>query len=174
MTTVHIPTIETDRLRLRAPMPADFEAYAAFRQSERTRVLGGPNSRTEAFHMFCALVGHWHLRGYGRWMVADRETDQPLGIVGVYYPDDWPEPEIGWSVFDSAEGKGVAFEAAMAARAYAYDVLGWTRIVSLIVQGNARSVALARRMGCVVEGQYAHPVYGPMDIWLHQAPGGIA
>jgi RimJ/RimL family protein N-acetyltransferase len=174
MTTVHIPTIETDRLRLRAPMPADFEAYAAFRQSERTRVLGGPNSRTEAFHMFCALVGHWHLRGYGRWMVADRETDQPLGIVGVYYPDDWPEPEIGWSVFDSAEGKGVAFEAAMAARAYAYDVLGWTRIVSLIVQGNARSAALARRMGCVVEGQYAHPFYGPMDIWLHQPPGAVA
>jgi RimJ/RimL family protein N-acetyltransferase len=174
MTTVSIPTVETARLRLRAPMAADFEAYAAFRQSERTRILGGPNARDEAFHMFCALVGHWHVRGYGRWMVADRETDAPLGIVGVYYPDDWPEPEIGWSLFDAAEGKGVAFEAAMASRAYAYDVLGWTRIVSFVVPHNTRSAALARRMGCVVEGQYAHPFYGPMDIWLHQAPGGIA
>jgi RimJ/RimL family protein N-acetyltransferase len=174
MTSVHIPTIETERLCLRAPMPADFEGYAAFRQSERTRVLGGPNPRDEAFHMFCALVGHWHVRGYGRWMVADRETDAPLGIVGIYYPDDWPEPEIGWSVFDGAEGKGIAFEAAMAARSYAYEVLGWQRIVSLIVPQNTRSAALARRMGCSIEGQYAHPHYGAMDVWLHQSPGRLA
>lgn len=174
MTTVHIPTLQTERLRLRSPMPSDFEDYVAFRQSERTGVLGGPNPRDEAFHMFCALVGHWHVRGYGRWMVADRVTDAPLGIVGIYYPDDWPEPEIGWSVFDAAEGKGIAFEAAMAARSYAYDELGWQRIVSLIVPQNNRSVALARRMGCSVERQIAHPFYGAMDIWLHQPPGRIA
>jgi hypothetical protein len=29
-------------------------------------------------------------------------------------------------------------------------------------------------MGCVVEGQFPHPFYGPMDIWLHQAPGAVA
>jgi RimJ/RimL family protein N-acetyltransferase len=167
-TTVHIPTIETQHLRLRAPMPADFDAYATFRLSERTRILGGPNPRDEAFHMFCGLVGHWHIRGYGRWMVADRITDAPLGIVGLYFPDDWPEPEIGWSLFDAAEGKGVAYEAATASRDYAYDVLGWTRVVSLIVPHNARSAALARRMNCVNDSQFAHPFYGPMDVWVHQ------
>lgn len=169
-TTVHIPTVETARLRLRAPAPGDFEAYAAFRLSERTRVLGGPNARDEAFLMFCALVGHWHLRGYGRWMVADRASDAPLGIVGLYYPEGWPEPEIGWSVFDAAEGKGVAHEAAMAARAYAYDVLGWARVVSLIVPGNTRSIALAKRLACMQEGQFTHSTYGVMDIWRHQPP----
>jgi ribosomal-protein-alanine N-acetyltransferase len=174
MITVQIPTIETACLRLRAPMAVDFDSYAAFRQSDRTRILGGPNPLDEAFHMLCALVGHWHIRGFGRWMVADKATDAPLGIVGLYHPDDWPEPEIGWSLFEAAEGKGVAFEAAMVARSYAYDVLGWSRIVSLIVPHNERSGALARRMGCVVEGQYTHPFYGPMDIWLHQPAGGIA
>ena len=167
-TTVQIPTVETARLRLRAPEPRDFEAYADFRASERTRVLGGPNTRAEAFHMFCGLVGHWHLRGYGRWLVADRETDAALGIVGLYFPEDWPEPEIGWSVFDAAEGRGIAHEAAEASRAYAYDVLGWTTVASLIVPSNARSAALARRMGAVIDGQHLHPTYGPLDIWRHR------
>jgi RimJ/RimL family protein N-acetyltransferase len=170
-TSVHIPTVETERLRLRAPMSSDFAAYAAFRSSDRTKVLGGPNSRAEAFHMLCGLVGHWHIRGYGRWMVADCNTDAPLGIVGIYFPEDWPEPEIGWSVFDHAEGKGIAHEAAVAARDYAYRVLGWTTIISLIVQDNTRSAALARRMGCEKDGQFDHPTYGAMDIWRHLPPG---
>jgi RimJ/RimL family protein N-acetyltransferase len=173
-TTVHIPTVETERLRLRSPMPQDFDTYATFRQSPRSHILGGPNPRDEAFHMICGLVGHWHLRGFGRWMVADRATDQPLGVVGLYHPEDWPEPEIAWTVFDHAEGRGIAHEAALAARAYAYDRLGWTRIVSLIVPANTRSAALARRMGCVTDGQFAHPFYGPMDIWRHAGPEAAA
>jgi RimJ/RimL family protein N-acetyltransferase len=173
-TAVHIPTVETQHLRLRAPLASDFAAYAEFRASERTRILGGPNDRAEAFHMLCGLVGHWHIRGYGRWMVADRDTDAPLGIVGIYFPEDWPEPEIGWSVFDHAEGRGIAHEAAVVAREYAYQVLGWSRIVSLIVPDNVRSAALARRMGCVVEGQFAHPFHGSMDVWRHIPPGEAA
>ncbi len=169
-TTVHIPTLETERLRLRAPMPGDFEAYAAFRASERARVLGGPNSRTEAFQMFCGLVGHWHLRGFGRWLVADLATDEPLGIVGLYYPEDWPEPEIGWSVFGSAEGRGVAYEAATATRAYAYDTLGWSTVASMIVPGNTRSEALAERMGARIESQIPHPLHGALNIWRHLGP----
>jgi RimJ/RimL family protein N-acetyltransferase len=173
-TQVHIPIVETARLRLRSPEPRDFEAYAEFRGSERARVLGGPNSRADAFHMFCGLVGHWHLRGFGRWLVADKATDAALGIVGLYYPEDWPEPEIGWSMFGPAEGKGYAFEAAVAARRYAYDVLGWSTVASLIVPTNERSAALARRMGCVIDGQHPHPFYGPLDIWRHLPPEALA
>lgn len=173
-TSLHIPTIETARLRLRAPMLSDFEAYAAFRQSERTRILGGPSDRDEAFLMICALVGHWQMRGFGRWMVADRESDAPLGVVGLYYPDGWPEHELGWQVFDAAEGKGIAHEAALAARDYAYESLGWTRLVSLILPQNTRSIALALRMGCAREGQFGHPSFGAMDIWRHLPPGGRA
>jgi RimJ/RimL family protein N-acetyltransferase len=170
-TTLHIPTVETARLRLRSPEARDFDAYAAFRASERARILGGPNSRAEAFQMFCGLVGQWHLRGYGRWLVADKATDAPLGIVGLYHPEDWPEPEIGWSLFEVAEGRGIAHEAALASRRFAYEVLGWRTVVSLIVPGNLRSEALARRMGCVVDGQHPHPSHGTLDIWRHPAPG---
>ncbi len=171
--TLYIPTLETERLRLRAPIAADFEAYAAFRGSERARVLGGPYDRVDAFEQMSALVGHWALRGYGRWMVADRATDEPLGVVGLFFPEDWPEPEIGWSVFEAAEGRGVAYEAALATRAYAYDKLGWRTVVSLIAPSNTRSAALAKRMGARIDGQFSHSQYGPLDIWRHVAPAEV-
>lgn len=165
-----IPTIETERLTLRSPRWSDFDAYADFRGSERAVFLGGPFTRAQAFEQLAEIIGHWTLRGYGRWMVADRETDQPLGIVGLYYPEDWPEPEIAWSVFEAGEGRGIAYEAAQVARDYAYTTMGWTTAISLIDPDNVRSVALGRRMGCVPDGTYDHPTHGVMHVWRHPRP----
>ncbi|SDZ73823.1 GNAT family N-acetyltransferase [Rubrimonas cliftonensis] len=170
MTEPDIPVIRTERLTLRAPKISDFEAYAAFRASERTAHVGGPMDRETAFDSFSALIGHWSLRGFGRWIVADSRSDAPLGYVGPYFPEDWPEPEIAWTVFAGAEGRGVAFEAAQAARAYAYGTLGWTTAISLTTPGNARSMALAQRMGCVREGEFAHQSMGPLLVWRHPGP----
>ncbi len=165
-----IPELETERLRLRAPRASDYEPFVAFRMSERSRGVGGPYTRAEAFEHFGELFGHWVLRGFGRWLVADRETDKPLGVVGLMHPEDWPEPEIAWAVFENGVGRGIAFEAAQASRTYAYDTLGWHRIISLIVPSNTRSIALANRMGATFESMYEHPTIGPMQLWCHSSP----
>jgi len=167
---VTIPTFQTDRLTLRAPMTSDFAAYAAFRMGARSVTVGGPFTEQQAFHQFCALFGHWQYHGFGRWMVADRESDAPLGIVGLYHPLGWPEPEIGWSVFDVAEGRGIAFEAARATRQYAYDTLRWRTVISAIAPGNTRSQALARRMGARQDGHFDDPSEGKIEIWRHLSP----
>lgn len=166
-----IPQIETERLRLRLPRASDLPAHAAFRASDRARSIGGPYAEATSFEHLGAIIGQWQLRGYGRWMVADKTTDAPLGVVGVYHPADWPEAEIGWSVYAEAEGRGIAAEAALATRDYVYRTLGWSRIVSLIDPANTRSVALAERLGCVKEDAFAHPDLGTLDIWVHPAPG---
>lgn len=173
-TCITIPTLETERLRLRAPEFRDFESFAAFRASPRAVHVGGPHDRDQAFNQLCALIGHWQLRGYGRWIVADRETDEALGTTGPYYPEGWYAPEIAWSVFDRAEGRGIAYEAAQAARAYAYDVLGWTTVVSLVTPENTRSAALAQRMGCVRDGTFEHESIGPLHIWRHPSAEALA
>lgn len=174
MTAASIPTLKTERLHLRAPKLSDLDSYAAFGASERSAGVGGPFSHGDAFTRLTALLGHWHLRGYGRWMVADPETDAALGIVGLYYPSDWPEPEISWTVFDAAEGRGIAFEAAQAARSYAYDVLEWDTAISCIMPSNTRSRALAQRMGCHQEPSFLHPVYGELEVWRHLGPDDIS
>ncbi|WP_342076540.1 GNAT family N-acetyltransferase [Yoonia sp. SS1-5] len=168
-----IPVLQTDRLTLRAPCADDFEAYAAFRGSARAKPLGGPFTRAQAFTQLAEIIGHWTLRGYGRWIIADRVDDKPLGVVGLFYPEDWPEPEIAWSVFAQGEGRGLAYEAACAARHYAYDTLGWTTAITLVDPSNTRSVALAKRMGCQPDGVYDHPTYGAMHLWRHPGPGAI-
>ncbi|MEM9343257.1 MAG: GNAT family N-acetyltransferase [Pseudomonadota bacterium] len=169
-TTVEIPTLETKRLRLRAAEWSDFEAFAAFRASPRSKGVGGPYTRDQAFDQLAELIGHWHLRGYGRWIVADKATDAPLGVVGPYYPEDWPEPEIAWAVFGETEGKGIAHEAALASRTYAYDTLGWSTAISCIFPDNARSIALAERMGARRDGTLNHATLGQLGIWRHPAP----
>lgn len=166
-----IPTLQTDRLTLRAPEMRDFDTYAAFRASDRAKTVGGPFNRAASFQALSAIAGQWQLRGYGRWLIADRATDAALGVAGIFHPEDWPEPEIAWSVFEAAEGRGIAFEAAQAARSYAYGTLGMPAIISMVAPDNTRSVALARRLGATPEGPFEHPTYGTMHIWRHPGPG---
>lgn len=167
-----IPTLTTKRLVLRAPRLDDLGAYAAFCASPRSALLGGPFPRDKSFTRLSAVIGHWTLRGFGRFMVADQATDAPLGVVGPFFPEGWPEPEIAWSVFDQAEGRGIAHEAAQACLTYAYDTLGWATAVSLIAPDNARSAALARRLGATQDGTFATASYGVLDVWRHAPPRG--
>ncbi|MXQ09490.1 GNAT family N-acetyltransferase [Alphaproteobacteria bacterium GH1-50] len=168
-----IPEIETERLRLRLPKASDLDAHIAFRASERSKGVGGPYDAPSSFHHLEGIIGQWQLRGYGRWMVADKDTDAPLGVVGIYHPMDWPEAEIGWSLYEAGEGRGIAAEAARATRDYAYRTLGWDRIVSLIMPDNDRSIRLAERLGCTNEKPFVHPVFGTLDIWVHPAPEAL-
>lgn len=168
MTT--IPTLTTERLTLRAPRLSDFAAYADFRASPRARFVGGPDTEIQAWGQFTGLAGQWMILGFGRWIVADRHSDAPLGVVGLFYPVGWPEPEIAWSMFATGEGRGLAQEAALAARRYAYDSAGWTTAISVIAPDNTRSLALAQRLGCQPEATFDHAVFGAMQIWRHPAP----
>jgi len=166
----NIPVLETERLRLRAPEGKDYPAYRDFRLSDRSKGVGGPYTEIEAFDHFGELLGHWTVLGYGRWMVADRETDEALGVVGLINAPGYPEPELAWMLFEAAEGKGIATEAAVAARDHAYGPLGFTTLMSLIYPDNRRSQKLARRMGAAPDGSFTHPTLGTFEVWRHPGP----
>jgi len=169
-----IPTVQTERFVMRAPQLSDLEAYTAFGSSYRSVGVGGPFTEAQSFQRLAALIGHWSLRGFGRWMVADKDTDEPLGVVGLMYPSDWPEPEIAWTVFECAEGKSVAYECALAARAYGYETLGMKTLISCTMEGNTRSEALAQRMGATRDADFTHPDYGVMRVWRHLPPEALS
>lgn len=144
-------TITTDRLVLRLPAADDVEAYAAMvADPEVNRYVGGSAlARPEnAFRSLGWLIGHWHLRGYGPWLVTERTTDALVGRVGGYFPLDWPAPEIAWTLARPFWSKGYAREAALAARAAVLTHLAPERLVSLVATENERSANLARRLGC--------------------------
>ena len=115
------PTLETDRLILRAPKGEDWPAWRVFMASDRSRFMRtGELDDDKLWRGFGHVIGHWVLRGYGSFVYALKGGDTPLGMTGPWHPFVWPEREIGWSVWTpEAEGKGYAFEAASAARAHA-------------------------------------------------------
>ena len=164
------PTLTTDRLTLRAPTMADFDAYAQFLADQRGTNADDPLTRHTAWLGFCADLGHWHLRGYGFWVVEEKSSATTAGMVGFYYPEGWPEPELGWTLFDGFEGRGFAIEAARCARAHAYDTMGWETLVSVIPPDNARSIALAEKLGATLERDWTSPTGEAALIYRHPAP----
>ena len=165
---VDTPVLETERLILRAPQMSDFDAFEAFLATDRAEFVGGPYTHHQSWRAFGHFVGIWALRGCGMFVMEDTETGAPLGSAGPWHPVNWPDTEIGWSIWSAnAEGKGIAFEAASAARDYAYKTLGWTTAVSYIDNGNDRSVALAERMGARLDPDAATPDVDDPDLVIH-------
>ncbi len=166
-----IPTLTTERLTLRGPVPSDFEPLAAFfANGDYSWGFGGPLTRNEAWRWFASLIGHWALRGYGFWFITETASDTVIGMAGIWEPEGWPEPELGWVMFEGSEGKGYAFEAALAARKYAYEVFGLSALSSNIMPGNTRSVALAERLGAHHESTYENVSHGTEMLYRHPGP----
>ena len=152
------PVLQTERLTLRAPQLADFPAFAAFLTSPRAAHVGGPVTHERAWRAFGHLVGHWVLRGYGLFFLTLKASDHVIGMAGPWFPESWPEQEVGWSLFTAeAEGKGYAAEAASAALAHAFGPMGWKTAVSYIDPANAASIALAERLGAALDPTAATP-----------------
>lgn len=168
-----IPTLTTDRLTL-GPLGLDhFEALAAFYASERSRFVGGPKDRAQSWRQLSTEIGHWTLRGFGRFAVHETATNSFVGIVGAWDPEGWPEPEIGWDLWDGFEGRGYATEAAQATRDWCYGTLGWTTAISLVDPQNAGSVSVAKRLGCTLDRHCELPGFGRLEIWRHPAPADL-
>ncbi|MEO0911827.1 MAG: GNAT family N-acetyltransferase [Pseudomonadota bacterium] len=168
-----IPTLQTERLDLRPPTRADFPAYAAVMQSDRARFMGGPLSLDDAWYDFAGALVGWTLDGRGYWSVWERSTNTLAAFVGFGHSTEDPEPELGWFTTPEGEGRGIAFEAAKAAQAFGIADPDLPTFVSYIDPGNARSIALAKRLGCTLD-----PDAEPQDegdlVFRHPATGGQA
>lgn len=151
MATPAIPTLTTERLTLRAPVVDDFAAYAHLLASPRSVGMGGPYAQREAWGIFCHEVAGWTLFGHGALTVELRDTGHCVGQVGINHGPLFPEKELGWLLYEGHEGQGYATEAAAALRDWAARTLGLDRLVSYIHPKNARSIAVAERLGAVLD-----------------------
>jgi RimJ/RimL family protein N-acetyltransferase len=135
------PVLETERLVLRAPGPQDLEGFGAFILSDRAAFIRAPDlDEGKVWRAYGHVIGHWVLRGFGSFVYCLKGRDRAIGLCGPWFPATWPEREIGWTVWDpAAEGKATV--------AHAFRDLRWDTAVSYIDAGNARSIALAERLG---------------------------
>ena len=166
------PVIETERLRLRPPALADFDAYAAYAADPAGMTfIGGAQSRPVAWRAFMAYAGAWALGGVSMFFVFERRPDGGegafVGRVGPWRPDGWPGCEVGWGVAPRFFGRGCAGEAARAAMDFAFDRLGWTDVIHSIDPLNAPSIRLAERLGSVrrADALLPDPINKTVGVW---------
>ncbi|MGO9516582.1 MAG: GNAT family N-acetyltransferase [Candidatus Korobacteraceae bacterium] len=153
--TVEVPILETERLKLRGHRRADFTDCAAmWRDATVTRYIGGkPFSREEVWARLLRYVGHWAWLGFGYWAVEEKATSELVGELGFadFKRDIKPSledtPELGWVLASRAHGRGYATEAVRAALTWADEHFGNARTVCIIHPENLASVRVAEKCG---------------------------
>ena len=166
-TILEIPTLRTPRLLLRAFAAGDWDDMAAMHADIAVMEwLGGATrTRHEVWALMERHVGQWGLLGYG--MFAVEVDGRFAGRVGLLHPAEWPEAELAWGLIPSFWGRGLATEAAIAVRDWAFSHYDWPRLVSFILPANTRSRRVAEKLGAGLDGTIELRGF-VADRWVHR------
>ncbi len=113
---------------------------------------GKPRSRQDAWFALLRGAGKWTLKGYGYWVVTDRQTGRFLGETGFagfqrrLDTDLISGPEAGWAFAPEAWGRGIAAEAVLAAHQW-LDQSRAQASFCVIEPGNLASIRVAGKAG---------------------------
>ncbi len=149
------PTLESERLILRAWRKEDFRPYHAILQEPAVHRHFGPEpmGAEECWRRMMAGAGGWLLNGFGTWAVELREGFRLVGSIGLFTawrdlePEFGEQPEMGWIMGSVTHGQGLALEAGRAVLDWAEATLEPTPIWAIIAPSNAPSFKLAERLG---------------------------
>ena len=143
-------TVETPRLLLRPPEASDVQTMMEIHQDpDVIRHLGSgvPGGLAVAWRNVAMMIGHWHMRGYGPWIITRKTNGEILGRAGLWHAEGGPGIELGWMVKRSAWGHGIATEAGRAALSWAWKHIQTDHIISVIHATNAPSIRIAEKLG---------------------------
>jgi RimJ/RimL family protein N-acetyltransferase len=169
-----IPVLETQRLLMRGWRESDLDVYASIYADEDTaRYIGGACPREEAWRRMTYVAGNWLIRGFGFFALVEKASGECIGWCGPYYPEGWPDREIGWTLVPSARGKGFAAEAARRALDFAYRDLGWTSAISFIALSNSASIAVAHRLRASLESTRIYRGF-ESGVFRHRGPADLS
>jgi RimJ/RimL family protein N-acetyltransferase len=147
--------IESERLRLRRPERRDFPALvAAFNDWSIAQWLTTPPYPfTDAdAEVFLDRVHQPDASGFnGKFIVADRDSDQFLGVVTLSQHGD--QAELGYWLQSSAQGRGYMTEAVQTLLAEACRLMKTTVIFATIDPENGSSRRVLLRTGFSEAGE---------------------
>lgn len=160
-------TIETERLWLRPMREDDIDALLRIFTDRRVMATfaSEPFDRTQMQGWLDRNLRHQEAYGFGLFAIIDKADGRLIGDCGleIMEVDGGQEAELGYDVLSAYWGCGLATEAASAVRDQAFGVLGLTRLVSLIRQGNDASRRAAEKVGMRHERDLAR---GDVRYWL--------
>jgi [ribosomal protein S5]-alanine N-acetyltransferase len=126
--------------------------------SEVMRFYPRPADARDVREFIDRMRASYKADGCGLWLVVDRESGDPLGRVGLVrqHVNGADEFEIGYMIHRPFWRRGLATEAALAVREYAFAERKLLRVVSLIRPENLPSQGVARKLGMEVVDGWEH------------------
>lgn len=153
-----IPTIETERLILRGPVPADADVWVTFisepdfgRYVPRSKVTRTPQERAE--RTISNYQQRWEsqpLSAVG-WAVTRKKDGQFIGLCGAEALEGTNDGELDYYCGKPYWGQGFTTEAARAVVRFCFEHTSWDRIVAAIVPANIASNRVLDHLGFVYE-----------------------
>jgi len=155
MTSIVPEEIETERLNLRQFRDDDWcDLHEYYSDEKATKyTVGRSFTEGDTWRALCSMLGHWSIRKYGPYAIEEKDSSRVIGIVGFWYPNDWPSPEIKWALAPRYWGKGFAKEAAKAVQQVGRQYLPEIELISLIHSENNASKRLAVALGATFESE---------------------
>jgi RimJ/RimL family protein N-acetyltransferase len=147
-----VTTLETQRLVSRPWTEADVEPFFALcSDPEVMHYFGGPQPRAKVEATVQSCLG---LQArFGVWLqpLTLKQTGEFIGIAGIaevlFQEHFTPAVEIGWRLARRHWGNGYITEIGRAHIDYAFNVRGFSELVSFAVEANDRSIAVMKRLG---------------------------
>ena len=102
------------------------------------------------------MLARYEKHGFGLWAVCLKETGAMIGQAGItLQPVEGEElPEIGYLLNREYWHRGYAAEAAIACKQYAFDVLEFPEIYSIIRDSNIASMNVAIKNGMTIRSRF--------------------
>jgi len=173
---------ETERLRLRDWAEVDeADFYEIMNTVAVMQHLGGVQTPEEWHAAFTRIRNYSREFGHTFWIVEDMERAEIQGFCGlkrVNSPgagDLTGQHEIGWRLRESAWGKGIAKEAAIASLDLAFGRFAAPHVVAITVEANKSSQGLMERLGMIRRAEFDYwderfgPDLNPSLIWRIEA-----
>jgi aminoglycoside 6'-N-acetyltransferase len=140
-------------IALRRLLPTDLAAFQAYRRDpELARYQGwSPTSDDEA-RAFLAEMSTVSLLRPGEWSqigIAERETLDLVGDIGLFPAPDREHVEIGFTLSRLAQGRGMATAAVREAIRLAFELTDAAQVRGVTDARNASSIRLMERVDMV-------------------------
>jgi RimJ/RimL family protein N-acetyltransferase len=148
------PILETQRLKLREFSQDDLDDLAAMVADEdQMRFYPRPKTRDEASAWISLNLALYKEYGFGFWLIESLPDSGFLGYCGIrpLALEGTSEIEIGWHTKKTSWNRGIATEAATAARDMAFERFDLSRLVAIIHPDHTASRRVAEKIEMEVE-----------------------
>ena len=139
-----IPTLTTDRLRLRGFRAEDLPAHrVAVDDDDAVTWAHVRLPLAESLRRWADRLDEWEREGFGMWIVEVMATGEVVGHAGIQRLEGTDDVELGYYLGRAAWGQGYATEVARACLAYGFEKCGLSRIVATVCDPSSRILCLS-------------------------------